>query len=572
MKRMRLTPLLLLVAAALLAGCATRPTLPPITQAEPGGYRFETRTPRLEDKETMVILAFSGGGTRAAAFSYGVLEFLARTEVRGPDGRIHRLLDAVDVITGVSGGSFTALAYGLYGDRLFAEYEQRFLKRNVQGEIVSRTFDPTYWGKLWSTAWGRSELAADLYDEILFNGATYADLQQKKGPLILASATDISTGSRFVFSQGTLNFLCADLLAMKLSRAAAASSAVPVVLSPVTVDNHGGTCGAALPPWARAFTEAAEPPRPAARAIRTLKSLEAYQDGVHRPFIHLVDGGVSDNVGMRGVLDTLELLEALHDAGKTTPLDRVKRIVVFIVNSLSSPPTDWDESEAPPGTHRHPAEGDRRADRPLLLRGGRAAEGHRRAVGEHARHPQFGGDGGEQGSRRRGRGARAGRRDLRRRCLVCPAQEPDRARLSQPAAHVVRAAGRGGRPAAGRRGNDHPVVAGLPAAAEGPRGARRGSARGCKGAAGGARSPVARRVGAGCISVRKSNGHRIGCPSSRSRRPARQTRRRYSPVRVSISILSPVATNSGTCTSKPLAILAGFSTLPDVSPLTAGSV
>ena len=52
----------------------------------------------------------------------------------------------------------------------------------------------------------------------------------------------------------------------------------------------------------------------------------------------------------------------------------------------------------------------------------------------------------------------------------------------------------------------------------------------------------------------------------------RQTRRRYSPVRVSISIRSPVLTNSGTGTSRPEAILAGFSTLPDVSPLTAGSV
>jgi NTE family protein len=78
--------------------------------------------------------------------------------------------------------------------------------------------------------------------------------------------------------------------------------------------------------------------------------MQAMGDGAARPFLHLVDGGVSDNVGMRGVLDTLELLEALHDAGMTTPLDRVKRIVVFIVNSLSSPPTNWDESEAPPGT------------------------------------------------------------------------------------------------------------------------------------------------------------------------------------------------------------------------------
>ena len=75
------------------------------------------------------MLAFSGGGTRAAAFSYGVLEFLRRTEVVGPKGNKVRLLDQVDVITGVSGGSFTALAYGLYGDKLFADYEQRFLKR-----------------------------------------------------------------------------------------------------------------------------------------------------------------------------------------------------------------------------------------------------------------------------------------------------------------------------------------------------------------------------------------------------------------------------------------------------------
>ena len=55
-------------------------------------------------------------------------------------------------------------------------------------------------------------------------------------------------------------------------------------------------------------------------------------------------------------------------------------------------------------------------------------------------------------------------------------------------------------------------------------------------------------------------------------RGAGQTRRRYSPVRVSISIRSPVLTNSGTWTMKPEPSLAGFITLPEVSPLTAGSV
>src|SRR5213083_480180 len=114
-----------LAALLLLGGCATRPINPPITQADPAtGYTFQSRMKHFKSQDNLVVLAFSGGGTRAAAFSYGVLEFLQRTEVIGPKGNRGRLLDEVDVITGVSGGSFTALAYGLYGDKLFAEYEQ----------------------------------------------------------------------------------------------------------------------------------------------------------------------------------------------------------------------------------------------------------------------------------------------------------------------------------------------------------------------------------------------------------------------------------------------------------------
>ena len=342
---------LLLAFALLLGGCVTRPVNPPITRADAStGYRFEVRQAQVKNKDSVVILAFSGGGTRAAAFSYGVLEFLRRTEVILPNGDRGRLLDAVDVITGVSGGSFTALAYGLYGDRLFAEYEKRFLKRNVQGEIIARTLSPAYWGKLGSTGWGRSELAAELYDEVLFNGATFGDLHRGVGPLILTSATDISTGSRFVFNQRIFDVICSDLNVVSLSRAAAASSAVPVVLSPITIKNYGGTCNATLPEWAKPFLDSADPPRPAARAIRSLRAEQAFGDGASRPYLHLVDGGVSDNVGMRSVLDSLEIVEALHEAGRPTPLDGARRIIVFIVNSLSSPPTNWDVSESPPGT------------------------------------------------------------------------------------------------------------------------------------------------------------------------------------------------------------------------------
>ena len=334
-----------------LAGCATRPVNPPIKEVAPnGGYDFQSRQKYDSNKENLVILAFSGGGTRAAAFSYGVLEYLHRTEIVKPDGSKFRLIDGVDIITGVSGGSFTALAYGLYGEKLFADYEQRFLKRNVQGEIIARSFNPAYWGDLSSTGWGRSELAAQLYDEILFNGATFGDLNRGSGPFIMASATDISSGGRLTFQQGIFNLLCSDLDSVKLSRAAAASSAVPVVLSPVTINNYGGTCGATIPPWMARFAAAEEPPRPASRALRELHDAAKYADSAHHPYIHLVDGGVSDNLGMRGVLDALSLMEALSDAGLPSPLDHVKHIVVFVVNSLSSPPTQWDESEHGPGT------------------------------------------------------------------------------------------------------------------------------------------------------------------------------------------------------------------------------
>ena len=327
MTRLQVASLLVSASLLLLGGCATRPVNPPITQTDPRtGYRFETRQAVSQEART----TWSSSPFRAAArapprfrtafwSSSGAPRSLRRTAPR------FACSTRIDVITGVSGGSFTALAYGLYGEKLFDDYEQRFLKRNVQGEIIARAFSPRYWGDLSSEGWGRSELASQLYDEILFNGATFGDLNRGKGPMILASATDISTGSRFVFNQGTFDIICSDLNAVPLSRAAAASSAVPVVLSSITIKNYGGTCNWSPPAWAKPFLDTDNPPRPAARAIRSLKNLQAYGDSARRPYLHLVDGGVSDNVGMRGVLDALEVLEALHEAGLPSPLDSAKQ-------------------------------------------------------------------------------------------------------------------------------------------------------------------------------------------------------------------------------------------------------
>jgi len=329
----------------LLGGCATRPINPPITEMDRAtGYRYLTRVAHAKDPQNMVVLAFSGGGTRAAAFSYGVLEALRPIEFVGPKGGRIRMLDEVDVITGVSGGSFTALAYGLYGEKLFDLYETSFLKRDVQGELIKRVLSPGGWGD-----WGRAETASKLYDDILFHGATFADLDRGDGPLIIASATDITSGARVAFQQGMFDVLCSDLNAVPLSRAATASSAVPMAFSPITLNNYGGTCKFSLPPFLTVFSDPATAPRPASRALTRLQDMMFYDDGAHRPYIQLLDGGLSDNLGMRAVLETVEDLEALASVGQPTPLDHVRRIIVFIVNSRSSPKTDWYEKEKPPG-------------------------------------------------------------------------------------------------------------------------------------------------------------------------------------------------------------------------------
>jgi NTE family protein len=341
---------LLVALLVFLAGCAsTRPINEPLEHANSrGGYRYVNR-PQFKDEnsDTIIVLAFSGGGTRAAAFSYGVLEELRRTEIT-INGQKKRMLDEVDMITGVSGGSFTALAYALYGDQLFDIYEQAFLKRDVQGELIKRVLNPGNWGALWSPSFGRSELAAQFYDEILFHGATFAELEKKPGPMAAVTATDISTGSRLGFTQNDFDIICSNLDTVPLSRAAAASSAVPFALSPVTINNYGGACGFREPAWVRAIDNPENRARPAGRALQTLKEMRAFEDGANRPYLHLVDGGISDNLGVRAILEVFEQLELSAGYQRALRIDKVRRIAVFVVNSLSDPETDWDEHERPP--------------------------------------------------------------------------------------------------------------------------------------------------------------------------------------------------------------------------------
>ena len=182
------------------------------------------------------------------------------------------------------------------------------------------------------------------------------------------------------------------------------------------------------------------PPRTAARAKREIDERLAFADGANRPYLHLVDGGVADNVGMRSVLATLESMEALHRAGVPTLLDRVRRIVVFVVNSVSTPRTHWDESERPPG-----------AVSLLLQASGVPIEHYSYESVELLRDkaarwqslrrlrnsPEFAASS-ESGDRRRPQGP--GRRHRCHRRFVCGSQGQGRIRVPERAAHELRAA------------------------------------------------------------------------------------------------------------------------------------
>ncbi len=331
---LRGTPLLGLVCLWLLAtGCAGfRAENGPLESFNPELGYGKQDAQRLGG-EVLLVLAFSGGGTRAAALSYGVLEELRDTVVV-VGGERKRLLDEVDVISSVSGGSFTSAYYGLYGDRIFEDFEERFLRRNVQTQLLLQLLRPKNWFRMMRTFFSRTELAIEYYDQKIFDEATFADLGAAGGPLIQINATDLSVGNRFTFVQRQFDMICSDLSTLKLARAVAASSAVPVVFPALTLKNYAGTCGYARPPW---LEEALQARREHPRRFYNASIMQGYLDAEKRRYIHLVDGGISDNLGVRAFLDTMITAGGASSALRWIGLERPRQIVFVVVNAEVNP-------------------------------------------------------------------------------------------------------------------------------------------------------------------------------------------------------------------------------------------
>lgn len=340
--------LALVMAAALLAGCATHrpwvnPPLPAVSAASGPQASVERRpVPPPDVQPVMMAVTLSGGGARAAAFGLGVLRELKATTFT-LDGQPTTLLDHTALISGVSGGSILAAHFAAFGDATLTRFEPDFLLVPFESRLIREALWPQRLYQLTSPWYGRSQILAQRFEE-LFEGRTFADVRRRPGaPELMITATDLTTGTPFDFTAEQFQLICSDLGATPLSFAVAASSAVPLLLSPVTVHNHAGTCPHPAAP-------ASAPASLDFRARMLQRSADAYRNAKEKPFIHLVDGGVTDNLGVRLMLDRLVALGSMSANFADVKPGTIRRLVLVTVNSERGLSERVDNSDRVPTT------------------------------------------------------------------------------------------------------------------------------------------------------------------------------------------------------------------------------
>lgn len=290
--------------------------------------------------DTVIGLAFSGGGTRAAAFAYGVLDRMSQT----PTVRHGQLLDHIGVISGVSGGSIMAAYYGLKGPAALTDFRARYLTQDLMSQLNTSLSLGNISRALGGGA-NTDTALRDWFNTHLFHDATFASLIGKR-PVTIINASDIYNRTPFLFSPQTFAAACSDIAQYPVAAAVAASSAVPGAFAPVVIETFPEQCETPLPAW---VTDAAKnvdaPPllRAYARGMTDIRSGRV-------KYVKLFDGGLTDNLGVSGITITR--------AGQTTPYGplrpeeavNLRRLMFLVVDAGQGPKGDWSRTlEGPAG-------------------------------------------------------------------------------------------------------------------------------------------------------------------------------------------------------------------------------
>src|SRR4051812_28068407 len=321
---------------AALSGCASihnDPVNQPLAANTPTQPDAGNETATYDD-DLLLALSFSGGGTRAAAFSYGVLAEMDQARIRQRNGA--SLLDRVDFISGVSGGSITAAYFGLKKRAMLADFRERFLLRDAEAglrtEVSATNLSRAFAGGVNDATGFPRWLDANLFD-----GATFSSFREDRRPRIWINAADIYNRTSFVFGQTAFSAMCSDLNSYRLADAVAASAAVPVVFAPVVIQTYAGACNRPLPDWIqRARTD----PSAAPMLKSFANAIGRYHDG-SMPYIKLLDGGLVDNYGLSGF--TIARLSSTTPYGPLTPQQavRLRRALFLVVDAGRAPSGDW---------------------------------------------------------------------------------------------------------------------------------------------------------------------------------------------------------------------------------------
>lgn len=328
----------------LLAGCAAwnKPLNQPLTG---GNMSLVEVTPDSIGKGDLYVgLAFSGGGMRASAFAYGMLQELAAqgAATGTPDG----LLDHVRLVSGVSGGSVTAAQFGLYGPRGMDGYRERYLVTNAEKYMANSALNPlTIVKGLSGGANGRATFARYL-DEVLYKGATFGDLRGRSRIKTWINATDMANNTPFLFAPETFDALCSDLSKMPISEAVAASAAFPLVFSPVVLESHQGKCDYREPDW---LTAARYNPEATSAMKAHARALESYANPDEVKFVKLLDGGITDNFGTTGLAVERARAEAPYAPMTPEEAVRMTRMLFLVANAGVETDFSWTQKVAGPG-------------------------------------------------------------------------------------------------------------------------------------------------------------------------------------------------------------------------------
>ena len=333
----------LTLCAVALGGCATIRNEPiNIPLAADAAPVEASRAIPTNGDDLVIGLAFSGGGTRAAAFSYGVLSEFDRTAA-GPVRSNSPLLDRIDYVSGVSGGAVTAAYFGLKGRAALSDFRERFLLRDAE-ESLRTPFMPVSVIRAYEGGVNDAQQFPRWLDENLFRGATFKELDAAHRPRVLINASDVYNRTPFVFNETTFKAICSDLNSYPIASAVAASAAMPVVFAPIVLTSYANRCRANIPNWiTSAQNNAAAPP-----LLKELASAIArYRDG-SVPYIKLLDGGLVDNYGLSGF--TVARLSAETPYGPLTAQQaiKVRRVLFLVVDAGRGPSGDWAQSAEGP--------------------------------------------------------------------------------------------------------------------------------------------------------------------------------------------------------------------------------